>query len=302
MLPLQCAACSSHTSIPTQLHTSSKTLHPPPFPCPQASTQRCPAPWPPLPPTCATAPRSTRRAATASTRSSRRSTSNAVSGAGCQKCFTGMRGQRGCQPSLAVLPEGLWRCGACSAASRPPASFHPAAAAPELGALAVSKLDSALREIEVTGAADYIAQHAPHPRARGRRHSEAPHPSSAAGAGAGGEGSAAPTREASEEPSAAPTEGTQQTEQQGASQQLGEGVQQRQPTDSVRDLTRCVRFCFCFVGDSWQRRPRSWIIAKPSSCVRECPTISCPSPPCRQALCPLQGDGQLARLRGVLDR
>lgn len=105
------------------------------------------------------------------------------------------------------------------------------AAAPELAALAVSKLDSALRELEVTGAADYVAHHAPPPRPRGRRQSEAPEaPAAVRAEGEGAsEAPGASGREASAEPGA----------EASASAAAAESAQaQRQLTDAVRDLDR----------------------------------------------------------------
>ncbi len=110
------------------------------------------------------------------------------------------------------------------------------AAAPELSALAVSKLESALREIAVTGAADYIAQHAPVP---GQRRTSAarptPEPASQAGDALGA------VREESAEPASQPAgeggeDGTPGAGAVGEQRAAG----QRQLTDSVRDLNRCA--------------------------------------------------------------
>ncbi|KAL4450242.1 hypothetical protein ABPG77_010911 [Micractinium sp. CCAP 211/92] len=106
--------------------------------------------------------------------------------------------------------------------------------APELSALAVSKLESALREIAVTGAADYIAQHAPVP---GQRRTSAarptPEPASQAGDALGA------VREESAEPASQPAgeggeDGTPGAGAVGEQRAAG----QRQLTDSVRDLDR----------------------------------------------------------------
>ncbi|KAL4421600.1 hypothetical protein ABPG75_010891 [Micractinium tetrahymenae] len=106
--------------------------------------------------------------------------------------------------------------------------------APELSALAVSKLEQALREISVTGAADYLAQHAAVP---GQRRSSAARPTPDPASQA--EASAAAAREALAEPAsqAAGEAGEEGTPGGGAgANQRAAG--QRQLTDAVRDLDR----------------------------------------------------------------
>ena len=110
-------------------------------------------------------------------------------------------------------------------------------AGPELAAVAVSKLEQALREIEVTGAADYITHHAAPPRPhRSRRQSELVEPGSAVKAdpsesAAAGQDNHQGTQD--REASAEPVEASQQAAR------AGEGMHPaRQPTDAVRDLDR----------------------------------------------------------------
>lgn len=109
-------------------------------------------------------------------------------------------------------------------------------AAPELAAMAVSKLDSALREIEVTGVADFLAHHAPLPGHR-RQHTR-PTPEPASQPQAGAEPLAATTREPSVEPSATPGEAREETPGGAARPDQQGAAHQRQPTDPVRDLAR----------------------------------------------------------------
>ena len=103
----------------------------------------------------------------------------------------------------------------------------------------MSKLESALREVELTGAADYLAQHALPPR----QHRATPEPAAAAAAEAGiTPGTASPRQ-----PSAEPMD---QDGSQAEPAPAGPG-QQRQATDAVRDLDRwglllqlgCCRCC-----------------------------------------------------------
>ena len=102
------------------------------------------------------------------------------------------------------------------------------AAAPELAAIAVSKLESVLREVELTGAADYLSQHALPPRhQRGT-----PEPATAAAAAAG----ATPGTASPRQPSAEPMD---QDGSQAEPAPAGPG-HQRQATDAVRDLDRWV--------------------------------------------------------------
>lgn len=122
-------------------------------------------------------------------------------------------------------------------ALRPGRSFCPPAAAPELSALAVSKLESALREIAVTGAADYVAQHAPVPgQRRGGVARPTPEPASQAGEAALASPEA-PAEPASQAAGEGGEEGTPGAGSLGQQRPTG----QRQLTDSVRDLDRCAR-------------------------------------------------------------
>lgn len=201
----------------------------------QACTARCRSRWPPLARTSGTRPACCRRAATAPPRCLRKSTWNAVRGG--WGWGRGLR-LRDALLTSAVAPRQAHTLPAphsCCPYSCP-LDLAPAAA-PELAALAISKLDSALRELEVTGAADYVAHHAPPPRPRGRRQSEA-HELPAAVKAEGEGGSEAPGssgREASAEP--------------GAEASAAEGSQaQRQLTDAVRDMDRCARGLLALVA------------------------------------------------------
>lgn len=92
----------------------------------------------------------------------------------------------------------------------------------------MSKLEQALREIEVTGAADYVAQHAALPQQR-RGPRPTPEPGVKAEGGAAPTPGSAASREASVEPS----------QQAAAEDGRGPaGLGQRTATDAVRDLDR----------------------------------------------------------------
>lgn len=139
------------------------------------------------------------------------------------------------------------------------------AAAPELSALAVSKLEHALREIRLTGAADYLAQHAPLPgQRRASMTRPTPEPASQAGDASA---AAAPAREASAEPAsqAAGEAGDEGTPGAGSERR---GAGQRQLTDSVRDLDRCAPRAAAACIQRWLqrecsgrwRRPHCWVV------------------------------------------
>ncbi|KAL4854865.1 Methyl-CpG-binding domain protein 2 [Chlorella vulgaris] len=144
------------------------------------------------------------------------------------------------QPLAAFASDLKYACSlvqaGCNKSSTHYAHEYNDKAAPELAALAVSKLEQAVAEIEGSSAAEYIAQHAPLPRVPRRTPEGTPLPA-AGGAGASGEegtpaAAAAPPREASAEPGSA-TPAAAGAEDEQRSQQ---GV--RQVTDAVRDLDR----------------------------------------------------------------
>ncbi|EFN52450.1 hypothetical protein CHLNCDRAFT_54503 [Chlorella variabilis] len=172
--------------------------------------------------------------------------------------------------------------------------------APELAALAVSKLEQALREIEVTGAADYVAQHAALPQQR-RGPRPTPEPGVKAEGGAAPTPGSAASREASVEPS----------QQAAAEDGRGPaGLGQRTATDAVRDLDRPFAPFKDHVASSWRGCLVCWNDDDPARLL-PCDTCDCQQhsyclePPLEELplqtepfLCPrclkLQGPGALS--------